>query len=273
MTAKRKTTTKAKPKAAAKGNAAAEGLREAFRALRDAIVRDLGRSPPRDARQSALQDAWRIALKDRIPRVRRRLEDLLKARRWDLSGGGAPRALHPSHWRHVVRQGLGDVAVTLAGARRQYETIGLRWRERMRLGAVRGRNAPAAATKALEKQRKDAEKKLQDEREQERQRYRETLERVLEGWALVREEIAAHLHTLQELTARLQDAEERRLDGLLRQAPPEVAARARGPLQKARGQRLDGAALLLDDPREAGKWSSLLRQWNLSRERAARALA
>ncbi len=271
---KKTSTSKGKAKSPTQAKSAPDGdLRAELRALRDAIALELGRAPARDARQTALYDGWRVALKDRLPRVRRRLEDLLRAERWRLDEKGHGTALEPSHWRRAIRDALTDVAVALAGARRQYETIGLRWRETMRLGAVRGRNAPVGTRKALDKQKKDAEKRLEDERARERKRYRETMTLVLDGWAGMREVLAAHLRTLQDLTARLQEAEERRLAALAAAAPPEVAGRARPVLEAARDRRLDGETILMDSPQQAGRWSTLLRRWNASRERAARALA
>ena len=57
-------------------------LRGEIRALRDTLLTGLSTRPGASSRERARQGAWDSILKQRAPEARRKLEDLMKPRRW-----------------------------------------------------------------------------------------------------------------------------------------------------------------------------------------------
>jgi hypothetical protein len=241
-------------------------------ALRDAIKKDLQAKPGKDRKQSALQDAWVAVLRPRVKRVVNKVEDLLKAKRWERDEDDAGIALKPVHWNHVVNQIATDVYVDLAGALRGYLNVRPVWRAKVRFGILKGRNAPVGTKKQIDAQKKaadEARKKLEKARNE---AYKATMDLVLKGLQGTRDAIQASLDGLQGICDGLMKVEARRLKALRTGAPEAERAKGGDEIEAMELLRLDARSFSLDGGRGGSKYTGLLVKWNGARKRAAAAL-
>jgi hypothetical protein len=247
--------------------------RERLEALRDAVLAAHRKAPAKDQKQSALQDGWVSILKPRVQGWIDRLEDFLAAKRWEFDDEeDVGVALFPSHLDHVVRDDVVYVFAGLAGALRQYHTIRLVWRAKVRFGFTQGKNAPIGSKKAIDDQNKKAQEELKKAEDEQQKAYRETMQKVLDGWAETRKLLAGHLDELQALMDELLRIEEARLEARLDRAPQPKQEKAAPHLQEAKTLRRDAKSFATDDGSQASEYTGLLRKWLGARRRAAQAL-
>ena len=279
MTAKRKgsktrTTSRKKPKVPPKKKSPRD-LRGEVRALRDTLMDGLLTRPGANAKERARQGAWDSILRQRAPEARRRLEDLMKPRRWRFGEGDDDPgvALLATHFDHAVRQCVIPVYTRLAGALQQYHSVRVVWRAKLQFGIRKGANAPVGSKSAIARQRSAAEKERLKKKDARDEEYARVLDTILEDFTEKRELLRGVLDGLQAAMDGIMRVEEKRLADLARAAPKELKAKADPLLQTLKQRRIEAKDFRTLAGERSSEYASLLRAWNGARGRAARALA
>lgn len=250
-------------------------LRGEFIAIHDIIAEELSTRPGADSRERARQGAWDTILKQRAPESRRRCKDIAKARRWEFASAQSDVgiALVPSHWDHVIRQDFNHLYVRLAGALRQYYSVRVVWRPKIRFGIIKGTNAPVATSKAIAAQRKAAEKTRQEKAEARNQAYKDTLKNILADFAEKRAALHKVLEALVKTMDGLMRAEESRLRKLISAAPRAERPKANQYLAQMKQFRLDAKLAKTISGEKSSVYTGLVGKWNGARRKTARVLA
>lgn len=184
-------------------------------------------------RNRAVHDGWRIILKPKKGRMRRRLRDLAEARRWVYGDDDAAVCLAPAQWNHVIRQIASYYVKELDGARQQYESIRLVWRQNTWFGT---KTAPGQIVKG---KKVDA-----DVPAAEAERAKKTMAEVFADWDSRKKALSKLEKDFRSLLKDMQKAEEGRLEtrrrGLKQQDPGFDDAKAKAALAAMKIKRIDG---------------------------------
>lgn len=271
--ARRTTASRKKPRAGSPTGP--RDLRGEVRALRDTILDGLSTRPAASSRERARRGAWDKILRQRAPETRRRLEDLMKPKRWVFGEGDDDPgvALVPTHFDHAIRQVIASAYTRMGGALRQYHSVRVVWRPKLQFGIKAAGNAPLGSKSAISRQRKAAETERKKKREARTEAYEETLDFILEDFTEKRELLRGVLDGLQSVTDGLLRAEEKRLRALAQAAPAAVKTVARPLLDELRRRRIAAADFRTLSGEKSSAYGSLLRAWNTARRKAARVLA
>lgn len=263
-----------KPKSPARAKGPRD-LRGEIRALRDILLEGLMTRPGASSAERARQGAWDSILRPRAPASRRRLEDIIKPRRWMFgeSDDDPGIALLPTHFDHVIRQGVIPVYTRLAGALKQYHTVRVVWRTKLQFGIRKSTNAPIGSKSAIDRQRKAAEKERLKKEAARTKAYARVLDTILEDFTEKRELLRGVLDGLQATMDGIMRVEEKRLADLSRGAPKELKAKVAPLLVTLKQRRIEAKDFRTLAGERGSEYASLLRAWNGARGRAARALA
>lgn len=236
-------------------------LRGEIRGLRDIILDGLLSRPGANSRERARQGAWDAILKQRAPESRRRLEDLMKPRRWVFGDGDDDPgiALLPTHLDHAIRQVIAPVYVRLGGALQQYHAVRVIWKAKLQFGIRRGKNAPIGSKAAVERQRKAAEKERLKKKDARDEQYARTLDGILEDFTEKRELLRGVLDGLQAVMDGIMRVEEKRLAELARAAPADVKARAAPLLVELKQRRIEAKDYRTLSGERSSEYGSLIR--------------
>ena len=268
------TSSRKKPQAPTKRKGPRD-LRGELRALRDMVIDGLMIRPGASARERARQGAWDTILRQRAPESRRRLEDLMRPRRWAFGDGEDDPgiALLPTHMDHAIRQAVIPVYTRLAGALKQYHTVRVVWRPKLQFGIRKGGNEPIGSKSAVAKQRAAAEKERLKKKAAREKEYARVLDTILEDFTEKRDLLRGVLDGLQSVTDGILRVEETRLGELARAAPKDVRDRAAPLLLTLKQRRIEAKDFRTLAGERSSEYASVLRAWNGARGRAARALA
>lgn len=250
-------------------------LRGEVIALRDRMLADLRGRPGADARERARQGAWDKILKPRIPDVDRRFRDALKAKRWVFAPGDDDIgvSISPPHWDQFMRQFAAPTYTKLCGAMRQYYSVRVVWRARLRFGFKVIPNAPLGSKKAIAAQKKAAKTEREKKEAGRAAAYKATMDSVLADYASKRESLRALVDGLQDTLNGLMQAEEKRLAAVIRRSPADVQAKAKPQYEKMKELRRDARTFRTQSGENASDYSQQLRRWNGVRKKTAQAVA
>ncbi len=226
-------------------------------------LRDLTSAPGRDSKQRAIHDAWRIILKPRKANMVRRLKDFLKDSRWEYGDDEVPDYVLPSSWNRIVKYVSTPLYAELVGCLRQYYSIRLRWTQKIRFGAVRGKNAPVGKKANNAKQKAAAKKAEQTARDAAMEAYASTAKKVMDDWADRRERILALLEAFQGVVVELARREEDRISVRIdRLVDPGLKKSCKKILRAAQGFRREAGRADWQDFGTSGTFSRRMRGWN-----------
>ncbi|MDF1702647.1 MAG: hypothetical protein P1V36_15970 [Planctomycetota bacterium] len=250
-------------------------MRGEIRALRDTVLDGLSTRPGTTNAERARQGAWDTILKPRHGEARRKLEDFMKPKRWIIGEGESDPgiALVPSHFDHVIRQVVTQVYTRLGGALRQYHSVRVVWRPKLRFGVKKGYNAPIGSKSAITRQRKDAERERKEKKEAMTLHYERTLDTILEEFAEKRTLLRGVLDGLQSAMDGLMRTEEKRLQALAKAAPDEVRAATQPLLKALKDKRIEAKDYRTLSGEKSSVYGTRMRAWATLRTRTAKALA
>lgn len=253
----------------------ARDLRGELIALRDIVLDELSTRPGQDLRETARRGAWDTILRPRAQESSRRFKDATKARRWRFAPGDDDIGLGiaPAHWNHMIRQCVAPVYTRLAGALRQYYSVRVVWRPKLRFGWTKGKNAPLGSKAAIKAQKSAAEKERKKKAAAMNAAYKATLKTIMDDFAAKRKSLHAVLAGLQKTMDALMQAEERRLGAALARAPAAVKAKAKPDHDAMKMLRRDAKSFRTPSGANASEYSGILRKWNGARTKTAKRLA
>jgi hypothetical protein len=188
--------------AAARGEPAARGR---LLDVRDVLVR-LAAPPAGSAEEHALLDTWRRVLRERVGRMRARVEDLCAPRRWSVEG-----ALGSDQSLRSILDALCAIHAEAAGASEQLEKARHRVLPPLGFGAfVRPHLRAGSAKDQAAERREQAQRELQAARARSAV-LRDAKDAFARGVTAWREDLGAVASGARGLVALLQAAEEERL--------------------------------------------------------------